>query len=125
MTTVLIVDDSKFMRMSLGDIITSLGCEVIACDNGLTAITMYERYRPDLITIDILMPDQDGIETLEQLLNLDPQAVAVMVTALGMEDYIDESMKRGARGCIIKPFSKEQIRQVLKCILGEASVEDD
>ncbi|MGM9992419.1 MAG: response regulator [Candidatus Bruticola sp.] len=119
---VFVVDDSKFMRMMLGEVITSMGCEVIEIDSGRRAVTMYEHYKPDLVTLDILMPEQDGIETLKQLFDTDPNAKVVMVTALGMEDYIKQAMELGACGFIVKPFSAEQVETVLSEVLGDPSL---
>ena len=119
---VFVVDDSKFMRMMLGEVITSMGCEVIEVDGGRRAVTMYEHYKPDLVTLDILMPEQDGIETLKQIFDFDPQAKVVMVTALGMEDYIKQAMELGACGFIIKPFSDEQVETVVSQVLGDSSL---
>ena len=119
---VFVVDDSKFMRMMLGEVITSMGCEVIEVDGGRRAVTMYEHYKPDLITLDILMPEQDGIETLKQVLDFDPSAKVVMVTALGMEDYIKQAMELGACGFVIKPFSPEQVETVVAEVLGDESL---
>ncbi|MGM9999561.1 MAG: response regulator [Candidatus Bruticola sp.] len=119
---VFVVDDSKFMRMMLGEVITSMGCEVIEVDGGRRAVTMYEHYKPDLVTLDILMPEQDGIETLKQLFDVDPNAKVIMVTALGMEDYIKQAMELGACGFIIKPFSAEQVETVLSKVLGDPSL---
>ena len=95
---VFVVDDSKFMRMMLGEVITSMGCEVIEVDGGRRAVTMYEHYKPDLITLDILMPEQDGIETLKQVLDFDPC------------------------GFVIKPFSPEQVETVVAEVLGDESL---
>ncbi len=120
---VFVVDDSKFMRMMLGEVITCMGCEVIEVDGGRRAVTMYEHYKPDLVTLDILMPEQDGIETLKQIFKVDPQAKVVMVTALGMEDYIKQAMELGACGFIIKPFSSEQVETVVAKVLGDESLQ--
>ena len=113
----------------LGEVVTSMGCEVIEVDGGRRAVTMYEHYKPDLVTLDILMPEQDGIETLKQIFDLDPSAKVVMVTALGMEDYIKQAMELGACGFIIKPFSPEQVETVVAQVLGDESLhisyEDD
>lgn len=119
---VFVVDDSKFMRMMLGEVITSMGCEVIEVDGGRRAVTMYEHYKPDLVTLDILMPEQDGIETLQQIFDVDPKAKVIMVTALGMEDYIKQAMELGACGFIIKPFSAEQVETVVSQVLGDSSL---
>lgn len=119
---VFVVDDSKFMRMMLGEVLTSMGCEVIEVDGGKCAVTMYEHYKPDLVTLDILMPEQDGIETLKQIFAIDPLAKVIMVTALSMEDYIKQTMELGACGFIVKPFSSEQVKTVAAQVLGDESL---
>lgn len=115
---VLVVDDSKFMRMMLGEMLESAGCEVIEADNGFDAVTLYEEQHPDLVTLDILMPDLDGIETLQRLNAVHEHVKVIMVTALGMEDYLERAMANGAQGCIIKPFSQEQVTEVVEHVLG-------
>lgn len=115
---VFVVDDSKFMRMMLSEILESLGCEVTGVDGGRNALAMYEDGQPDLVTMDILMPEMDGIETLEHIKAMNPDAKVIMVTALGMEDYIERAMAVGACGCIIKPFSPEHVKEVLEHVMG-------
>jgi len=89
---VLIVDDSKFMRMLLADLLTRSGFEVIEAESGEQAVDVYLEERPDLVTLDILMPGRDGIETLQDLRAQAPEVRVVMVTALGMEDYIKRAL---------------------------------
>lgn len=120
--SVFVVDDSKFMRMMLAEILNTMGCEVIEADSGSRAVTMYEHYKPDLVTLDILMPEQDGIETLRQLLAVDPDAKVIMVTGLELDDYIKQAMELGAAGFVVKPFSPEQVEQVVAKVLGDESL---
>ncbi len=116
---VLVVDDSKFMRLMLGEIMESMGYEVEEAEGGRLAVELYSANSPDLVTLDILMPEQDGLETLRQILKLNPAARVVMVTALGMEDYIKQAMELGASGFIIKPFAPEQVQAVVSKVLEE------
>lgn len=114
---VLIVDDSKFMRMLLADLLTRSGFEVIEAESGEQAIDVYLEERPDLVTLDILMPGRDGIETLQDLRAQAPEVRVVMVTALGMEDYIKRALDAGADGFILKPFSPEKVLETLQEVL--------
>lgn len=114
---VLIVDDSKFMRMLLADLLTRSGFEVIEAESGEEAINVYLEERPDLVTLDILMPGRDGIETLQDLRAQAPEVRVVMVTALGMEDYIKRALDAGADGFILKPFSPEKVLETLQDVL--------
>lgn len=114
---VLIVDDSKFMRMLLGDILSRHGFEVLEAESGEEALQVYLREHPDLVTLDILMPGRDGIETVQDLRARDPEARIVMVTALGMEDYIQRALEAGARGFILKPFSPDRVLETLQEVL--------
>lgn len=114
---VLIVDDSKFMRMLLADLLTRSGFEVIEAESGEQAVDVYLEERPDLVTLDILMPGRDGIETLQDLRAQAPEVRVVMVTALGMEDYIKRALDAGADGFILKPFSPEKVLETLQEVL--------
>ncbi len=118
MYRVLVVDDSKFMRMLLTEKLQKAGCEVIEAECGYDAVDIYRENNPDMVTMDILMPDQDGIETLQQIKEEFPDAKVVMVTALGMEDHIERALSLGAVGCIIKPFAQEQVDEVVHRVLG-------
>ena len=118
---VLVVDDSKFMRMLLGDLLTRSGFEVLEAESGEEAIRICREQRPDLVTLDILMPGRDGIETLQDLREQDPTVRVVMVTALGMEDYIQRALEAGADGFILKPFSPEKVLETLQAVLDRPS----
>lgn len=115
---ILVVDDSKFMRMLLGDLLSKNGFEVLEAESGEEAVQVYLQEKPDLVTLDILMPGRDGIETVHDLRKEDPDARIVMVTALGMEDYIQRALDAGANGYILKPFSPERVLETLQKVLG-------
>ena len=118
--TVLVVDDSKFMRTVVGDLLVSANCEVVEASSGAYALQMYEECHPDLVLLDILMPEQDGIETLRQILEIDSEARVVMVTSLGMgmQDYLEQALDLGAVGYITKVAIKTQLNEVLATVLG-------
>lgn len=123
--TVLVVNDSRYLRENLRELLEKAGCEVVDTDNGISAVTLYSRIKPDLVMLDVLMPDQDGIETLKQILNIDKNANVVMVTDFGLENYLLEARELGASGCIIKPFKLKHLKKVLAGVLDEEFFYED
>lgn len=118
----MIVDDASFMRMSLKKIITRLGFEVIAeADNGQSAITKFKELRPDVVTLDITMPEMNGIEALKEIKKLDPAARVVIVSAMGQEGYVREAVLNGARDFILKPFKEETVNAVMESLYKSLS----
>ncbi|MBD3186536.1 response regulator [Candidatus Bathyarchaeota archaeon] len=116
---VLVVDDAAFTRNMLKKIINKTEyAEVIAeATNGKQAVEMYQDLEPDLVTMDLVMPEQGGIETTEQLLKIDTGALIVVVSALGQEALVLEAAKKGAKDFIQKPFKPDQVIEVLERIL--------
>mgnify|MGYP000105676257 CR=1 FL=1 len=114
---VMIVDDALFMRNMLKDICVRAGFEVVAeADNGETAVELYREHRPDLVTMDIVMPRRSGIEALQDIMLEDPQARVVMVSALGQDSLVLEAVETGARDFIVKPFKEEKVLDVIRRI---------
>ncbi len=113
---VLVVDDAMFMRSMIKDILNNSGkFNVVAeASNGLEAIDCYRNAKPDLVTMDIVMPVMDGIEATKEILKINPAAKIVMVSALGQEPLVIESIAAGARDFIVKPFSPEKVLKVLE-----------
>ncbi|KZE80917.1 response regulator [Paenibacillus elgii] len=112
---ILIVDDSLFMRMILRNVIQELGYETVAeASNGLEALTLYSELKPDLVTLDITMPEMDGITALEEIKNMDPDAKVIMVSAMGQQALLIRAVSMGASDFIVKPFSKDRVREALK-----------
>ena len=110
MKRVLIVDDAAFMRVVLKNILVKEGYEVIAeASNGVEAIEKFNEHKPDIVTMDITMPEMDGIVALKEILKIDSKAKVCMVSAMGQESIILESVKNGARDFIVKPFSPEDV----------------
>lgn len=108
--TVLIVDDSRMSRKVLKNLLEEEGYSVIAeAGDGLEAIDAYKKCRPDLITLDITMPNMDGIDALKELIEYDPDVTAVMITAAGQQNKLIEALKIGAKKFITKPFEKEEV----------------
>ncbi len=116
--TILIVEDTKFMRLMLRDIFERNGYEVIGeAVNGKEGVEKYEELLPDLTTLDISMPEMDGIETLRAIMKIDPAAKVVMVSAMGYKDKIMDAVKSGAKDFIIKPFEEKKVLSVVQNIL--------
>ena len=110
MVNVLIVDDARFMRLVLRRILTQAGHQIIGeAKDGVEAVEMYAEKRPDVMTLDIVMPRQNGIEAVREIMQFDPAAKIIMVTALGQEAFVLDAIKAGAREFIIKPFRNEEI----------------
>lgn len=106
MARVLVVDDAAFMRKMLGDVLVGGGHEVSGeAGDGTDAVRMYQELRPDLVTMDITMPEKDGLEALREIIEIDPAARVIMCSALGQEARVLESVKLGARDFVVKPFS--------------------
>jgi two-component system chemotaxis response regulator CheY len=113
--TVMIVDDSLFMRKMLRDILEEEGYEIVAeaCD-GVEAVAKYRQTRPDLTTLDIVMPNKTGIEALQEIIAFDPAARIVMCSAIGQESLTVAASQTGAKAFILKPFNTELVVRVLK-----------
>jgi len=110
MARVLVVDDAAFMRKMVSDALTKGGHEIIGeAGNGIEAVERYRELRPDLTTLDITMPEQDGISALKQIIELDPSAKVVMCSALGQESKVLESIKLGAKDFVVKPFQPDRV----------------
>ncbi|MBI5310080.1 MAG: response regulator [Actinobacteria bacterium] len=110
MATVLIADDSMFMRKRLGDILTGEGHEVIAeAENGEEAIQLYRQVMPDLVMLDITMPERNGLGALNHIMTLEPEARVIMCSALGEETVVQECLDTGAKAFVIKPFDPPEV----------------
>ncbi|MFN2371698.1 MAG: response regulator [Candidatus Krumholzibacteriia bacterium] len=120
-STVLIVDDAEFMRLMLREIVQDMGLEVVAeAADGFEAIAAWRRSRPDLVLMDITMPNLDGTEALRAIVDEDPAAAVVMICALGQRDQVLAAVKAGARDFIIKPFDHERVQDTLDRLLATA-----
>lgn len=118
MPTAMIVDDAAFMRMSLKKIIVHLGIEVVAeADNGLSAIQKFKETKPDIITMDITMPEMSGIEALKEIRKTGSNVKVVMVTAMGQETFVREAVMHGAKDFIVKPFKEETVKATMESVL--------
>jgi two-component system chemotaxis response regulator CheY len=121
MATAIIIDDSPLIRMQLRQILGRVGCTVVgegASGNDLQAL--YERHRPDLVTLDIVMPGKDGVAAVIELLQVCPDARVVMCTSLAARDKILACQKAGVRHYLLKPFDAARAEQVFSFVLGKA-----
>lgn len=114
MARILITDDAAFMRMQLKNIFESLGHEVVGeAENGLVAIKLYDQLKPDLVTMDITMPEMNGVEAVKAIKKNDPNATIVMCSAMGQQQMVLEAIQAGAKDFIVKPFDQERIKQAI------------
>ena len=111
---VLVVDDAAFMRMMLSDHLTKAGFEVVGhAENGQVAVGKYKELKPDLVTMDITMPEMDGIQAVKEIRKADPQARVVMCSAMGQQHMVMEAIQAGARDFIVKPFDPTRVVQAV------------
>jgi two-component system, chemotaxis family, chemotaxis protein CheY len=119
MARILIVDDAVFMRMMLKNILIKDGHDVVGeADSGRKAIELYKSVRPDLITMDITMPDMDGLEALKEIKSIDEAAKVVMCSAMGQVTMVMDAVKSGAKDFIVKPFQAERVIEAINKALG-------
>jgi two-component system chemotaxis response regulator CheY len=110
MARILVVDDAAFMRRMVSDVLTSGGHEVVGeAADGNEAVERYQELRPDVTTLDITMPEKDGLTALRELMAIDPAATVVMCSALGQESKVLEAVKAGAKDFIAKPFEPQRV----------------
>ena len=126
MLKVLIVDDSLIIRKKVSKILENLGHEVVFdATNGQEAIDAYIKFKPDLVTMDITMPDMDGITAVKHIIKDDKEAKIIMVTSHGQEDMVIKSIQAGAVGYILKPINDEKLAQVIGEVFIEYATEID
>ncbi|MEN6462287.1 MAG: response regulator [Syntrophomonas sp.] len=114
MKTVLVVDDAMFMRHTIKQMLENSDYDVIGeADNGMNALIQYKELRPDFVTMDITMPDIDGIGAVQLIKRVDPNAKIVMMSAMGQEGMVREAIVAGARGFLVKPFKQEDVIKAL------------
>ena len=119
MATILIVDDAAFMRMMIKDILTKNGYTVIGeAENGIKAVDRYKELNPDLVIMDITMPEMDGIQAGRQIKALNASAKIIMCSAMGQQAMVIESIQAGARDFIVKPFQAERVIEAVRKVIG-------
>ena len=116
---ILICDDAAFMRMMIKDILTKNGYTVAGeAENGLKAVEKYAELKPDLVLMDITMPEMDGIQALKKIKSTDPAASVIMCSAMGQQAMVIESIQAGARDFIVKPFQTDRVLEAVKKVIG-------
>ncbi|MGH2859961.1 MAG: response regulator [Solirubrobacteraceae bacterium] len=119
MARVLIVDDAAFMRKLLTDALTNGGHEVVGeAGNGNEAVTRWQELRPELTTLDITMPEKDGLTALAEIMAIDPSAKIIMCSALGQEGKVLEAVKLGAKDFVVKPFQPPRVLEAVEKALA-------
>ncbi len=119
MAKVLVVDDAAFMRMMIKDILTKNNYEVVGeAADGKQAVEQFKELRPDLVTMDITMPEMDGIAALKEIKNVDPNAKVIMCSAMGQQAMVIEAIQAGANDFVVKPFQADRVLEAIKKTLG-------
>jgi len=118
---ILIVDDASFMRTVLKDIVRTngLASQIIEAADGVEGVRNYQKYKPDLVTMDINMPKADGIQALRAIMKLDPGAKVVMVSSVEQKEIVQDAIRLGARDYVVKPFNRSSVPLVLNKVLRQ------
>lgn len=112
---ILIVDDALLTRKMIGDIIKMAGYEIVAeASNGKEAVDMYKEHKPDLVTMDIVMPEMDGITAVKEIAKIDPDCRIIMVSAMGQQQQVIEAIQSGAKDFIVKPFDAPRVMDAIE-----------
>ena len=108
--SVLVVDDAAFMRMMIKDILTKNGYNIVGeAENGVVAVEKYQELKPDLVTMDITMPEMDGITAVKEIRKIDPAAKVIVCSAMGQQSMVVDAIQAGAKDFIVKPFQPERV----------------
>lgn len=117
--SVMIVDDAAFMRMMIKDILVKNGYNVVGeASNGAEAVEKYKELRPDLVTMDITMPEMDGVTALKEIKKIDPNARVVMCSAMGQQAMVIDAIQSGAKDFIVKPFQNDRVLEAIRKAVG-------
>ncbi len=116
---ILIVDDAAFMRMMIRDVLTKNGFEIVGeAENGQKAIEKYKELTPELVIMDITMPEVDGIQAVKEIKKMDSNAKVIMCSAMGQQAMVIEAIQAGAKDFIVKPFQADRVVEAVKKVLG-------
>lgn len=116
---ILICDDAAFMRMMIKDILTKNGYNIAGeAENGVKAVEKYSETKPDLVLMDITMPEMDGIQALKKIKEADANACVIMCSAIGQQAMVIEAIQSGAKDFIVKPFQAERVLEAVKKVVG-------
>ena len=117
--TVLVCDDAIFMRTMISDILSQAGFEVVGeAESGIQAVAKYRELKPDLVTMDIVMPDMGGIEAVREICRTDPDAKVLMCSAMGQQALVVEAIQAGAKDFVVKPFQPSRVLEAVQRVLG-------
>jgi two-component system chemotaxis response regulator CheY len=119
MKRILVVDDAAFMRLTLKTMLVRNGFDVVdEAENGAKGVMKFIEHQPDLVTLDITMPEVDGLEALKQIMSVNPKAKVVMVSAMGQESVVRQAILYGAKSFIVKPYKEEHVIKTVNSILA-------
>jgi len=118
-STVLVCDDAVFMRTMVSDILSQAGFTVVGeAENGKQAVEKYQQLKPDLVTMDIIMPEMGGIEAVKKITQRDPAARILMCSAMGQQALVQEALQAGARDFVVKPFQPSRVLEAVQRVLA-------
>ncbi|MCL6443905.1 MAG: response regulator [Alicyclobacillus sp.] len=121
MARIMIVDDAAFMRMMLKNILIEDGHDIVAeASDGKAAVELYKELRPDVVIMDITMPEMDGIQAVKAIRTIHPDANIIMCSAMGQQQMVISAIQNGAKGFIVKPFQKERVQQEVRRLVPQA-----
>ncbi|MGE5528021.1 MAG: response regulator [Patescibacteria group bacterium] len=116
---VLVVDDAAFMRMMIKDILRKGGYQVVGeAEDGVRAIEKFRELKPDLVTMDITMPDMDGITAVKEIRKIDANAVIIMCSAMGQQAMVIDAIQAGAKDFVVKPFQPDRVLEAIRKVLA-------
>lgn len=118
MVKILVVDDAAFMRMRCSKLLTAEGYEVIEAGTGAEAVDVYKSDRPDMVLLDITMPDMDGLSALKAIKKIDPDARVAMVSAMGQQAVVMEALKAGAKDFVVKPYESDRVLATVQKLMA-------
>ncbi len=117
--TVLVVDDTAFMRMTLKSMLEKNGYEVVGeGEDGVRGVELFKELKPSLVTMDITMPNKDGITAIKEIMEYDPNAMVIVVSAMGQKSLVIEALNAGAKDFVVKPFQPDRIAEALAKLEG-------
>lgn len=118
-TTVLIVDDAAFMRMMIKNILSKAGYEIVGeAENGAQAVAKFKDLKPELTTMDITMPEMDGISAVKEIMKMDPSAKVIMCSAMGQQAMVIDAIQAGAKDFIVKPFQPNRVLEAVQKVVS-------
>ncbi len=118
MAKIMVVDDAAFMRMKVSKLLIELGHQVVEVDNGKNALEKYKLEKPDIVLMDITMPEMDGITAVKELKLINPDVKIAMLSAMGQQQMVIEAIKAGAKDFVLKPFQTEKLVSVINRLLN-------